>query len=229
LVALLVIALLGAPWVEAAPNRFWLQLRGDDDSVITAGRCRILTATLNTEPTIYTDFTLSTAKLNPPTTDSNGVCDWWMPDTVTAVDVIAYVDSGAYFGSRIRIKNVTPTGTKLVRVPRQHGLKVAMFQFSTNLSATNTAVTIPVGALITEAIVEKTHATATGAGGVSVQLQGGGASAICSNIGHASVGPANCAPTDILVDSHRVAQYLTGAGHTVSGYVYLFFLESLNF
>jgi len=229
LVGVLALSLLLVPVSEAGSNRFWLQLRGDDGSAITTGRCRVVTANLNTEPTIYSEFTLTTTKTNPPTTDSNGVCDWWMADTVTAVDVIAWVDSGPYFGARIRVENVTPGGVKLVNVPRQHGMKVAVFPFSTNLSLTDTAATIPVGALVIDAVVEKVVGTATGSGGVNVQLKLGTASGICSNIGHSSVGPANCNTTDIFVSTHQIVQYSTGAGHTISGYGYVFFLESLNY
>ena len=219
--------------LSEAQNRFWLNLQGDDGSIITDGNCRVVNVGTLTDTTIFTDATLATSKTNPDPVDSLGICDWWLADATTSVDVILWVDSGPYFGAKIRVDGVTPTSQKRVVVPRQHGLKVAVFRImqtavGTPDAGTDTTIDIPTGSLLTEALLEVTTHVSTGSDDAGINIHTTTAQDICHHIAATAAGWNNCSLTDILFAAHRSVNYNT-SGHNVAGYGYIYFLEPGNF
>ncbi|KKL47644.1 hypothetical protein LCGC14_2333490 [marine sediment metagenome] len=215
-----------------AQQRFWLNLVGTDGSTITTGQCRIITAGSNIDLTIFDGRDLGTSITNPISLDANGVCSWYLAAGTTAVDVIVWVESGAYQGAKIKVDNVTRTSNHRVVIDRQHGLKTAYIPFTHSVTPTTSAVTLPAGSLITETFVETvTHLSSSG---LDVQTVGGTVGELCDNLvaasgGHStgSVGFVTCAPTDLIIATHRAIQYHTD-GHNVAGYLSIYYFEQGN-
>lgn len=216
------IDLFGASPVAAQSQnqRFWLQAQGDNDAVLTSGRCRILNAGLQTDATIYTDGTLGTAATNPLTLNTTtGQCEFYMSGSVTAVDVEVWITDGTYKGSLSRIYNFGRQSTKKVLFGRGHVMKsiTVPMPASASSATVSSGITLPVGALVTHAVVETT--TAGTSSTALVGFSPGAINAICSGASTAAIGVVDCNPTKFLVTSGNNTIAYTSQGHASAGYI----------
>lgn len=214
------IDLLGAsPAVaQSQSQRFWLQAQGDNGSSLTSGRCRILNAGLQTDATIYTDGTLGTAATNPLTLNTTtGQCEFYMSGS--AVDVEVWITDGTYKGSLARIYNFGRTSTKNVLFGRGHVMKsiTVPMPASASSATVSSGITLPVGAMVTHAVVETT--TAGTSSTALVGFSPGAINAICSGASTAAIGVVDCNPTKFLVTSGNNTIAYTPQGHASAGYI----------
>lgn len=230
LAALLALTLLvPPPEVGAQANpRYWLQVVGDDGTTVTTGYCRVLNAGLNTEPTIYSESTLTTTRAIPISIGATGECDWYQTRGLT-YDVIVYVTGGNYKGSVARVDAFT--GVARVVVGRSHGTKVLVTPFSGAASvATQTASeTFPRGALIREVIVETKTAVAGSTMVVGVATHAIDRLCLTSVGATQTVGFTDCAPTQLMLHaSAGLALIYSKQGHATAGYIHTYYRSSGN-
>ena len=247
-VAVLLFALTVAPgW---AATRFWLQGQGDNLEAITSGRCLVLTAGANTlAGSIFTTNALTTAATNPVAmSTTTGVCEWFGATATTAFDVILVVDSGPYKGARVRVDNVTNTGQHMVKVGRQHGLKVLLIPYPAAAAATATTDTrtLPPGAVVDRVTLMTTTAVANSSIALGVGSNGSesnlcdGAAPPSGQPGRFSytgaVGFSQCGAAlgevpllkTLVGDSTSQAIRIHNQNHATAGFAFVWYFESGN-
>lgn len=204
-----------------ANPRYWLQVRGDDGSVITSGYCRPLNEGLNTEPTIYTTSTLGTTKSIPITINStNGECEWYSTRGLT-YDVMVYVTAGNYKGAVIRLDAFTGVGVAIAG--RSHGTTHLVVPFSaTGSTSTQTASeTVNGGMLIQDVIVETK--TAVAGSNFLVGLATYSNTEFCNAVSTGSVGFVDCNPTRFMLHSSgALAIVFHNQNHASAGYIHVY-------
>lgn len=183
----LLLVLAAAPIASAQTSfKFWTQVRDELGQPITTGvTCAVYNAGLDTRPTIYADASVATTKVNPVTGDSSGVCEWYATAS-TAVDLVVWTKRG-----RARHDNFTVFDHSVI-VDKQSTAKLVRIPFTNSAGAlTNTGVTIPKGALVSDVFIEVV--TAVAAAHISIGLspsEGGDAGGFCG--GYATkVGTSN--------------------------------------
>lgn len=225
--ALLALTLLLPLEAGAQANpRYWLQVVGDDGTVVTSGYCRPLNAGLNTEPTIYTTDSLATAKSIPITINATtGECDWYQTRGRT-YDVMVYVTGGNYKGSVVRMDTFTGVGKAVVS--RSHGAKVLVTPFATSpLGHTTASERIPAGAFVYEVVVE-TKTAVTGSL-FNVGLVSEAWNALCASISTGTVTWQDCLPTRRWVHTAAgLAITYNNQNHASAGYIHTYFKTQGN-
>ncbi|MBI4060140.1 MAG: hypothetical protein HY403_01790 [Elusimicrobia bacterium] len=228
LTTLLALALVLPAAVAAQSNpRYWLQVVGDDDSVITSGYCRPLTAGTNTEPTVYTTATLATAKSVPISINTTtGECEWYQTRGQT-YDVMVYVTAGTYRGTQMRVKNFTGVGKAVA--PAGGAMKVMVVPFSATASLTTTQASesVPAGALIKDILIETKTPVSASRINVGLLRPGQEYDNLCARISTATVGFANCSVTTYLTPENLTITH-NNENHASAGYLYVYYLRGGN-
>ena len=211
---------------------FRLQLVKSDDPnvpVTDTAFCRVMTAGAQTEPTIYTTGTLATAATNPLTVNTTtGQVEFFMDGATTTVDAICWADTGTHAGTRKRVDAVSRAGAKRVVLDNSSPMKTAIFVNSITaggVAAVSSTATLPVGALIKDALVETVTAVASSTLYVG---RSPAASNICADVATSAVGFVNCAPTTLLNTAVLGVLAFSDGGHASKTYTYVHYYETGN-
>lgn len=232
---ILLLALLASAIAPAAVHAqdldrvaYLLNIVGDNDDFVTSNAtCRVLTASTNTDATIYSDPALSTTASNPLTVSSAGECKFYISGSITSVDVLVLGNGGNYKGSRARVQGLTRTSSKLVYLQRNVAERIVAVPFSRSISSaqTTSAYTIPKGALIKDVIVETQ--TAVAASTIDVSFAGAANNRILCSVATTATaqGFANCASTSALMSASNAITYNT-QDHATTGYLWVKYIET---
>ncbi len=208
--------------------RYWLQVVGDDGSVVTSGYCRPVNAGLATEPTVYTTATLGTAKSIPISISATtGECEWYATAGQT-YDVLVSVTGGEHKGASTRLLSFTGVGRAVVS--KGHADKMLLVPFSASATAATrtSAFTVNPGFLIKDVVVETK--TAVAASTILVGLTGANTIRIlCNAIATWTVGSQDCLTTSLLLHAgSALSVTYSTQGHATAGYLYLFGQAAAN-